>query len=544
MGLQTECGIRGAGESRFARAVTPLRGVRPAVLAAFAVVAVAIALAGAQPVAAARPISDCPDLHVVVVPGTVDSSVARDPHDQRGVLAPTVNAATRDLPPGTSQTTYVPYPADFGYTSAGTPYSESVAVGVAATKRQVGDVYRRCGDQTDIAIVGYSQGADVAHRVAADIGRDNGPVPAARVRGVYLISDPNRGVGSGLLPGAPGYSAPLNGSRTRVRDLPIALGGGINARSSSDFGRLNGRVVSLCITGDFACSIPENAQLVRIIANVVEQIHIDTGAPVQIATDVAAVVVRSGLRTVAYVVDTPHWLLSSESIGAVVHKASDPFYSGPEIGDVSPVRAAVFALELPGAARPKLEHDAYAAVRENLGLLTIASYPDYWYPGPSHGSYFSRPADSSGTTGSQYLGRWLRESAVSDAPSRTVEASPAPVSPPAATQPLPGPVVDQVETAAAVVDTTFGVTMQTPEVVDAVTDEIDNLARGSAVQGQVRDVTGVVDSAAGQVDGVFDVVETVVTQVGHAVENAEGAAARLVDALSPPDLPGIGVGRA
>lgn len=494
------------------------RSLRPFVLTMFTVLAVAIAVNSAPPQAQAstRPISDCPDLHVVVVPGTVDSSMGRDPHDQQGVLAPAMADVGRGLEPGTVQTTYVPYPADFGYTSGGTPYSQSVAVGVEATNRQVSDVYERCGDQTDIAIVGYSQGADIAHRVAVGIGNGNGPVPPDRIRGVYLISDPNRQAGSGLIPGAPGQSAPLNGSRIEASGTPVALGGGINTGANADFGALTGRVVSLCMTGDFACSIPEDAQVVRIIANVAEQIHIDTSAPAQIATDLATVVGTSAARTVAHVVTTPHWMWSSESLGAVIQKATDPFYSGPELTDISLLQAAVFLAEVPAAAEPKIRHDALAAVRENAGLLTIASYPDYWYPGPSHGSYFGRPADSSGRTGAQYVSQTLQQSATSDAPSRSVAPEPQPVTEPAA-EPLPLPVVDDVETAVAVADTTFGATMQLPEVTDALTNEANNLAGGSAVQTQVRDVSAVIDTSAAQVDQVFDQVEKVAEPVRQIV---------------------------
>lgn len=497
------------------RGAAPDGRLRTAAVAVFIAIVASLVIFGGESTAAARPISDCPDLHVVVVPGTVDSSVGRNPHDGRGVMAP-MNDIGRGLSPGTTQTTYVPYPADFGYTSGGTPYTESVAAGVASTNDQVRQVYNRCGDQTDIAIVGYSQGADVAHRVAVDIGHGDGPVPAARVRGVYLISDPNREQGSGLIPGAPGLSVPLNGARTGMAGSSPALGGGIHTGVNSDFGALTGRVASLCITGDFACAIPKDAQLVRIVANVAEQIHIDTTAPEQIASDLSVVAVRSALRTLAYVVDTPHWMLRSESFGAVIQKATDPYYSGPEIADVSTLHVAAFLAEFPGAVGPKIQHDANAAVRENLGLLTMASHPEYWYPGPSHGSYFGRPADSSGRTGSQYVNRWLRESATTDVPSRSVpvvQADPVTEAP----GPLPLPAVDRVETAIAVADTTFGVTMQAPEVVDALTDEANNLARGSSTQTQVQDVTAAIDNGAEQVDRVFDQVERIVEPVRQIV---------------------------
>ena len=529
-------------ESRRQRLSVGRRQIRPVSATVFAAVAVAVAVVGSSPPgqASARPISDCPDLHVVVVPGTLDSSNERDPHDQSGVLAPTANAAAGGLPSETMQTTYVPYPADFGYTSDGTPYTESVATGVDATNEQVEQVYQQCGDQTDISIVGYSQGADVAHRVATEIGNGESPVPAERIRGVYLVSDPNREAGSDVVPGSPGQSAPLNGARTHTQDASVALGGGINTDTSSDFGALTGRVVSLCATGDFACAMPENTQLVRIGANVAEQIHIDTNDPVQIAGDLAAVALRSSVRTAAYIVDSPHWMLSSESFGTAVQKGTDPYYSGPELRDVSLLSAAIFVAEFPIAIQPKLEHERNAVVDDNLGLVTMASYPEYWYPGLSHGSYFGPASDSSGQTDSQYVSTWLRESATSDAPSGSVvpEKSPEPAVDPA-TEPLPAPTVSDAVTAAAVAETTSEATMQLPEVTDALTDEANKVVAGTSMATQVRDVTAVIDTSASQVDQVFDVVEKVADHVSDHV----AVVTDVVDpALNPAGSIGTGHG--
>jgi Cutinase len=498
---------------------------RPAVAMVFASLAATMTMgvmpALVQSSASAQPISDCPDLHVVAVPGTLDSSVNRDPHDQSGILAPVIADAQRDAPPGSMQTTYVPYPADFGYTANGTPYAQSVDAGVTATEAQIAQINQQCGPDTDIAIVGYSQGAQIANRVAADIGSGNGPVPASQVRGVYLISDPNRSVGADLVPGAPGLSAPLNGAWTTAPRSDAALGGGMGAGRDAQFGALTGRVVSLCMTGDFACAIPDNAQAVRIGANVAEQIHIDTTDPEQIATDLGTVVLRSTLLTGLHVVTTPHWMLSSETLGDVVTSTTDPSYTVPDYTD--PIRVlqsaygvATFATEAPNAWQAKLSQELVLGVKNNVGILLMAAHPEYWYPGPSHGSYFT-DRDQTGRTGTNYVSSWLRESAVSDAPSGSAESAPASV-PTTPTPSTSDPVANNVATGVAVASVGAAVTRQLPTVVDALTDEVDNLAEGSQIEAEVTDVTGVIDQGAAQVEQVFEVVDQTIEQVEEVVD--------------------------
>ncbi|HEY9311994.1 cutinase family protein [Williamsia sp.] len=499
------------------------RGWRPAVAIVFASLAATMAMgvvpALVQSNASARPISDCPDLHVVAVPGTLDSSVNRDPHDQRGILAPVIADAQRDAPPGSMQTTYVPYPADFGYTSNGTPYAQSVDAGVTATEAQIAQINRRCGPDTEIAIVGYSQGAQIANRVAVNIGAGKGPVPASQVRGVYLISDPNRSVGADLVPGAPGLSAPLNGAWTTAPRSDAALGGGMGAGRDAQFGALTGRVVSLCMTGDFACAIPDNAQAVRIGANVAEQIHIDTTDPGQIAADLGRVVLRSTLLTGLHVVTTPHWMLSSETLGDVVAATTDPSYTVPDYTD--PIRllrsgygVATFATEAPNVWQAKLSQELVLGVKNNVGILLMAAHPEYWYPGPSHGSYFT-DRDQTGRTGTNYVSSWLRESAVSGAPSGSAEPVPVPATP---TPPVSNPVANNVTTGVAVASVGAAVTRQLPAVADALTDEVDNLAEGSQIEAAVTDVTEVIDQGAAQVEQVFEVVDQTIAQVEEVVD--------------------------
>ena len=451
------------------------RRLRGSVLGVAAVAAAAISLTATPQVASARPISDCPDLHVVVVPGTLDSSVNRDPHQQAGVLAPTIEEAGRGVPPGEMQTTYVPYPADFGYTADGTTYADSSARGVEATNAQIHQIGAQCGPGTDIAIVGYSQGADIAHRVAADIGENRGPVAPDRVRGVYLISDPNRAAGTGLVPGAPGLRAPLNGARTLSGTTEVAVGGGIGSVGSTGFGALTGRVVSLCETGDFACSIPEDAQVVRTGANIAEQMHIDTTDPSGIASDLGNALVRTALRTGAYVLATPDWLSGSESLGQAVEKNSSPSVAVPTPDDLSVSGVLGFVVDLPVSWEARLQYEREAGLRDNLGLVTMATEPSYWYPGPSHVSYFDQPADSSGRTGSEYVSTWLRESAVNDSPAGDTPVASIDSTVEQASVPLADQTPDAVEIATAVVESVGVVAPQLPEVVDVVLDSAEKV---------------------------------------------------------------------
>ncbi|WP_330178688.1 PE-PPE domain-containing protein [Nocardia sp. NBC_01503] len=87
----------------------------------------------------------------------------------------------RDLDPARFSTRIVDYPAEYG--SPGTYYDSRVA-GREALLNAIGE------SPNDVVIGGYSQGAQIAGDVAAEVS--SGQHPELRVRGAALIADPSR----------------------------------------------------------------------------------------------------------------------------------------------------------------------------------------------------------------------------------------------------------------------------------------------------------------------------------------------------------------
>lgn len=100
----------------------------------------------------------------------------------------------------------------------------------------IADMAARCS-ATRFALVGYSQGADAAGDLAAEIGSGHGVVPPERVAAVGLLSDPRRGPTDALI-GPPVPGAGAGGAR---------IGG---------FGFLSQNVRTFCAAGDLYCSVP------------------------------------------------------------------------------------------------------------------------------------------------------------------------------------------------------------------------------------------------------------------------------------------------
>jgi hypothetical protein len=122
----------------------------------------------------------------------------------------------------------------------GKTYVESRNDGVASLKR----LMKRCPDSQSV-LGGYSQGADVAGKVASDIGHGRGPVPAARVAAVGLVADPNRG------------SAPVVGKKL--------AGTGIAGSRPGGFGALEPKVFQLCDDKDLYCNVTGNNPFLKTL---------------------------------------------------------------------------------------------------------------------------------------------------------------------------------------------------------------------------------------------------------------------------------------
>ncbi|WP_280329129.1 cutinase family protein [Nocardia wallacei] len=226
------------------------------------------------PAAAAPPPADagCPVLWVLAVQGTGQSSPAASRTDDTGVLGALLGPVTVAAP-AVVQHTYIPYQAGFGGLpgAGGGPesYAASVAEAVAELAGTAEQVVDRC-PATMLAMVGYSQGAQVVSQVARAVGAGNGPVPADRVAAIALYANPERRAGTQAFPGRPGQQTPdpapgSSGSAVAMVQIPSApaSGGGI-ADDGAEYGALTGRVADICVDGDLACSAPEHAALLRV----------------------------------------------------------------------------------------------------------------------------------------------------------------------------------------------------------------------------------------------------------------------------------------
>ncbi|MFD4407793.1 cutinase family protein [Nocardia sp. NPDC058499] len=197
-------------------------------LAAVLAPAVATTTAHAAP-------AHCPGLYVVAIPGTWETSVD-DPG--KGMLA----AVTDGLPNG-AYADYVAYAAT-AFPWEGEIYGRSKNEAVAGARGLISDVSRRCAN-TRFALLGYSQGADAAGDLAAEIGTGLGVVPADRVALVGLIADPRRSPTDNLIG-------------------PAVPGAGAGGPRLTGFGWLSNRTYTFCAVGDLYCSTPDGDFAARI----------------------------------------------------------------------------------------------------------------------------------------------------------------------------------------------------------------------------------------------------------------------------------------
>ncbi|UYP21138.1 cutinase family protein [Rhodococcus sp. Z13] len=200
-------------------------------------VAACAAMFMAIPVAQANP-AGCPTLNVVAIPGTWETSNTPDPGRGNGMLA----QVTSGLPAGT-RVDYVAYPAT-AFPWEGDIYALSRNRAIDNARGIIAATAAQC-PSTNFAIVGYSQGADAAGDLAAEIGTGLGVVGPHRLVAVGLLSDPRRGELDPLV-GAP---------------VPGTGAGGARA---GGFGFVTPNVRTICAVGDLYCSTPREDFVTRL----------------------------------------------------------------------------------------------------------------------------------------------------------------------------------------------------------------------------------------------------------------------------------------
>lgn len=216
---------------------------------------------GPQP-PSAQPAS-CPDVQVVAVPGTWESSATDDPYNPSANPASLMLNVTRPLQEkfdsSRADVYTVPYVAQFSNPIAFPPdgqqsYNNSRAAGTAATNDFLVQRHTEC-PLTSYVLSGFSQGAVIVGDVAASIGAGTGAVPAEQVLGVGLIADGRRdpAFGNTVGPQVAGVGAEvsLNGLNLPGLTMTGARPGG--------FGALNVRTYQICAPGDGICDAPAGA---------------------------------------------------------------------------------------------------------------------------------------------------------------------------------------------------------------------------------------------------------------------------------------------
>ncbi|MGW5921313.1 cutinase family protein [Nocardia fluminea] len=211
-------------------------GVLPAAeaIALIMTVLCAVMCVQAGRVAAKEP-SRCAPFTALMAPGTWETTANADPAVPIGMLAPVGNGIVAALGEAVD-VRYVPYAASAF--DQGLTYSQSKDTLLAALREMLSGL---CAS-TKVMIAGYSQGADGAGDVVADIGNGRGPISAERVIGVGLLADPKRD---------PSTTTALG---------PHAPGRGLAGIRPGGFGQLSPVVRTICLDGDLYCSIREGAQ--------------------------------------------------------------------------------------------------------------------------------------------------------------------------------------------------------------------------------------------------------------------------------------------
>ncbi|MBV8348034.1 MAG: cutinase family protein, partial [Mycolicibacterium sp.] len=154
----------------------------------------------------ARPESQpasCPDVQVISIPGTWESSDQDNPVNPTqfpNALLLNVTRPITDQFDGSRVETYtVPYTAQFHNPLSNDKqmsYNDSRSEGTHAAEKAISEMAAKC-PLTSYVIAGFSQGAVIAGDIAGDIGNGRGPVDPDLVLGVTLIADGRRQAGVG-----------------------------------------------------------------------------------------------------------------------------------------------------------------------------------------------------------------------------------------------------------------------------------------------------------------------------------------------------------
>ncbi|RDH77421.1 cutinase family protein [Mycolicibacterium moriokaense] len=229
--------------------------------------------------------ASCPDVQLVSIPGTWESSPQLDPHNPTqfpiALLLNVTNPIGQQFGTDRLATYTVPYTAQFHNPLSADKqmsYNDSRAEGTRNAVKAITDMNNRC-PLTSYVLVGFSQGAVIAGDIASDIGNGRGPVDADLVLGVTLIADGRRqeGVGQDIGPNPPGQGAEIT-----LNEVPMLseMGLTMTGPRPDGFGVLNDRVNEICASGDLICSAPQQAFSIANLPKTMEILGGGAGQPV------------------------------------------------------------------------------------------------------------------------------------------------------------------------------------------------------------------------------------------------------------------------
>ena len=229
--------------------------------------------------------ASCPDVQVINVPGTWESSPQDDPLNPtqfpNALLRKVTGPISQEFPSSRMRMYTVPYTAQFHNPLAGDPqmsYNESRAEGTRATVKAMTDMNAKC-PLTSYVLVGFSQGAVIAGDIASDVGNGRGPVDDDLVLGVTLIADGRRqqGVGQDIGPNPPGEGAEIT-----LYEVPVLSGLGLTMTGPrpGGFGTLNSKTNEICGVGDLICAAPQDAFSLANLPKTLDVLAGGAGQPV------------------------------------------------------------------------------------------------------------------------------------------------------------------------------------------------------------------------------------------------------------------------
>ncbi|MCV7020843.1 cutinase family protein [Mycolicibacterium aichiense] len=229
--------------------------------------------------------ASCPDVQMIAIPGTWESSPTDDPLNPTqfprslilNVTAPISDQFGRDR----VEVYTVPYTAQFHNPLSQDnqmSYNDSRAEGTRNAVKAMTDMNNRC-PLTSYVIAGFSQGAVIGGDIASDIGNGRGPVDEDLVLGVTLIADGRRqaGVGQDIGPNPPGEGAEIT-----LQEVPVlsAMGLTMTGARPGGFGALNNRTNEICASGDLICAAPQQAFNITNLPTTLDVLAGGAGQPV------------------------------------------------------------------------------------------------------------------------------------------------------------------------------------------------------------------------------------------------------------------------